>query len=146
MSREWLGDDKAKCSRRGWVTFQFCAELHEPRSAVRQVTEMALKRGEACDRLAADIERRGAIGDALVSVGQDVQDRLTQLVQGAAHRLIQRLQVGVDFGGGHGLHSDIGSGAVHVWPILKTDPRPVMRQSATTSCSGASLRRSRVAS
>src|ERR1700736_459307 len=92
MPREWLVDVKAKCSRGGRVTFQFFAELDEHRPAVRQVAEMVLKRGEACDRLAADLERRGAIGDALVSVGQDVQDRFTQLGQGAALRLIQRLQ------------------------------------------------------
>jgi len=47
MSREWLVDVKAKCSRGGRVTFQFFAELDEHRPAVRQVAEMVLKRGEA---------------------------------------------------------------------------------------------------
>ena len=73
MSREWLVDVKAKCSREGRIPFQFFAELDEHRPAVRQVAEMVLKGGEACDRLAADLERRGTTGDALVSIGQDAR-------------------------------------------------------------------------
>src|SRR6516164_11544530 len=69
---------------------------------MRQVAQMALKRGEPRDGLSRDLEGRDAVGDSLLGLGQDIQDRLTQPGQRGALRLLQSIQVLIDLLGGHG--------------------------------------------
>src|SRR6516164_2044514 len=63
---------------------------------MRQVAQMALKRGEPRDGLSPDLEGRDAIGDSLLGLGQDIQDRLAQPGQRRALRLLQSIQVLID--------------------------------------------------
>jgi hypothetical protein len=62
---------------------------------------MVLKRGEPRDGLAPDLEGRDTVGDPLVGLGQDLQDRLPQLGQRGALRLLQSIQILVDLLSGH---------------------------------------------
>jgi hypothetical protein len=57
---------------------------------------VVFERGEPCDRLSPDFESRGAVGDPLLGLGQDIKDRLAQQGQRRALRLLQGIQVLVD--------------------------------------------------
>ena len=63
---------------------------------------MVLKRGESRDGLSRDLEGRNAVGDPLLGLGEDVQDRLTQSGQRRALRLVQSIQIQIDLLGRHG--------------------------------------------
>ena len=62
---------------------------------------MILKRGEPGDCLSPDLEGGHAVGDPLVSRWEDIQDRLAQPHQRCALRLLQSIEVLVDFLGRH---------------------------------------------
>jgi hypothetical protein len=64
---------------------------------VRQVTQVVLERAEPGDRLALDLERGQAIGDALLGIGYHVLNTLSQLLKGAPLRLAHASEVVVDF-------------------------------------------------
>src|ERR1700738_875504 len=63
---------------------------------------MVLERGESGDCLSPDLERRDAVGDPLLGLGEEIEDRLAQLSQRCALRLLQGIEVLVDFLSGHG--------------------------------------------
>src|ERR1039457_4477867 len=63
---------------------------------------MVLKRRETGGCLAVDLEGRDAVCDSLVGLGEDIEDRLAQPGQRRAFRLLQSIQVPVDFQGRHG--------------------------------------------
>jgi len=55
---------------------------------MRQVAQVVLKRGEPGDGLSPDLEGWESVGDPLLGLGEDVEDRLTQLGQRCALRLL----------------------------------------------------------
>ena len=57
---------------------------------------MVLERTEPGDRFALDLERRQPIGDALLGVGDHVQNTLSQLLKGTPLRLAHSSKVAVD--------------------------------------------------
>ncbi len=63
---------------------------------------MVLKCGESSDCLAPDLEGRDAVGDPLLGLGKDIDDGLAQLGQCCPLRLLQRIEVLVDFLRRHG--------------------------------------------
>src|SRR5258708_4595840 len=67
--------------------------------AARQVAEMVLESGEC---LFPDLEGRDAVGDSLLGLGEDIEDRLAQLGQRCALRLLQGVEVLADLLSGHG--------------------------------------------
>src|ERR1022692_2184400 len=56
-----LIDTEAQGPRRGHVSFEFFCHLGKDRTAVRQVAQMVLERGEPCDCLPPDLECRDAV-------------------------------------------------------------------------------------
>ena len=62
---------------------------------------MILKRGEPGDCLSPDLEGGYAVGDPLVGLWEDIQDRLAQPRQRCSLRLRQSIEVLVDFLGRH---------------------------------------------
>jgi hypothetical protein len=63
---------------------------------------VVLERGEPRDGLAPDFEGRDTVGDPLVGLGQDLEDRLPQPGQGGALGLLQGIEVLVDLLSRHG--------------------------------------------
>ena len=55
---------------------------------MRQVAQVVLKRGEPGDGPSPDLEGWESVGDPLLGLGEDVEDRLTQLGQRCALRLL----------------------------------------------------------
>ena len=95
---------------------------------MRQVAQMVFERGEPGDGLSADLEGRESVGDALLGLGEEVEDRLAQLGQRGALRLFQRIEVPVDLLGRHG-------------PIVLIDEA---HQQAVQPARGVSLRTGRL--
>jgi hypothetical protein len=60
------------------------------------------ERGETGDHHAVDPERRDPVGDALLSLGEDLEDRPAHLLERGALRLVNGAQVRVDLLSGHG--------------------------------------------
>ncbi len=58
---------------------------------------MVLERGEPGDRLSPHLKGRDAIGDPLLGLGDDGEDRLAQLGQRSPLRLLQAIEVLIDF-------------------------------------------------
>jgi hypothetical protein len=75
---------------------KFVRELGEDGTAVRQVAQMVLERGEPGNRLSLHFEGRQTVRDTLLGLGEDVEDPLAQQGQCAALRLLQGFQVSVD--------------------------------------------------
>jgi hypothetical protein len=70
---------------------------------VGQVAQMVVKRSESGHGLAVELERRHPIRDALLCLGHDFEDRLSQRLQRASLRLVERREVPIDVSFGHGL-------------------------------------------
>ena len=77
------------------ICCQVIPDLGEHRSAMRQVAQMVLEGGEAGDNLAVQAECRRPVGEALLGVGDNLQDCLSQRLERAALRLVQSCQVSV---------------------------------------------------
>lgn len=58
---------------------------------------MVLERGEPGDRLSPHLKGRDAVGDPLLGLGEDIEDRLAQLGQRGPLRLLQAIEVLIDF-------------------------------------------------
>src|SRR5208282_1267238 len=86
---------------RGYVALELVLKLWENGAAVRQVTQVVLERSEPRDGLSPDLEGRHAVGDPLLGLGQDAENRLPQPGQGAAPGLVQSVKVLVNFQSGH---------------------------------------------
>jgi len=67
-----------------------------------QIAEMVLECGEPGDCPSPHLERGDAVGDPLLGLRDDIQDRLPEPGQRGALRFFQRIQVLVDLLGGHG--------------------------------------------
>jgi hypothetical protein len=63
---------------------------------------MIFERGESGDRLSANLEGRESVRDPLLGLGEDIEDHLAQPGQCGALRLLQRIEVLVNFLGRHG--------------------------------------------
>jgi hypothetical protein len=70
---------------------------------------MGLEGGEARDRLALELERGAAIGDALFRAGDDLDDRVTQPGERRFVGLIEGAEVVVDLLPGHGWSLESGA-------------------------------------
>ena len=58
---------------------------------------MVLERGESGDRLSPHLKGRQTVGDPLLGIGDDGEDRLAQLSQRGPLRLLQAIEVVIDF-------------------------------------------------
>jgi len=73
---------------------------------------MAAGSRETRDRLAAQPERRHPVGDALLDIGDNRNDRVAQLVKRCSPGLIEGRQVLVDLTLGHGWILNVGTRGV----------------------------------
>src|SRR5438105_319330 len=99
---------------------------------------MVLERGEAGDRLAADLEGRDAVGDPLLGLRDDREDGLTQPGESRALRFGQRFQVPVDLFRGHrailsGRTVRLGGSSLRHRPVGGTSPGPAWRVASDAS-------------
>lgn len=88
-----LSPGEAESALRPGVSLKLLCQLPEDRSAERQIAEVIVERHEARDDPAANSERRNAVGDPLLGLRNDVQDRVAQRLEGAALGLIDTPQV-----------------------------------------------------
>ena len=63
---------------------------------LREVAEVVLECSEARDRLPPELEGRHPVGDALVGIGDDVEDDPAQVLQGGPPGFVEGCQVLVD--------------------------------------------------
>jgi hypothetical protein len=71
------------------VAVELIGELSEDRAAEGQVTQVIFERGKAGNSLSADTEGGHAIGDHLLCLRNDLEDRPAQCLQGAALGLLE---------------------------------------------------------
>src|SRR5437588_5079099 len=78
------------------VALELRAQAAQDAAAEGQVAQVVLEGGEACDHLPFDAERGDPVGDALLGLGNDLEDRAPQRLQGGAFGLLEVFQVLVD--------------------------------------------------
>ena len=102
---------------------------------MRQVAQVVLKRGEPGDCFSPDLEGWESVGDPLLGLGEDIEDRLAQLSQRCALRLLQSIQILVDFLSRHGFivlidepHEQAAQPAQGTSPLTGHRPKPLQAE------------------
>ena len=105
---QWPIDRKMQRALGPRVARQLVGQLRENRAAERQVAQVASKRSEPGNRLTAYTEGRNTIGDDLLSIRNDLQNRAAKRLERGALGLLDTEQVLVDLLGGHscGVYAD----------------------------------------
>jgi hypothetical protein len=93
---EWLVDGELQRALRGLIGRNVVGERREHRSAVGQVGQVVLECRESGDRLALQLERWCAIGEALLGFRYHLHDRFPQRLERASLWLVQAGEVMVD--------------------------------------------------
>jgi hypothetical protein len=93
---QWLVDRKVQRALGHRVTRELVGQLRQNRTAERQVAQMMSERREAGDRRTADTEGRNTVGDHLLGIGDDLENRPAERRQRRALGLFDGAQVLVD--------------------------------------------------
>ncbi len=132
--RQWRINREVKSALGHCVTLELALQPTQDRPAERQVAEVCPERCQAGEDPALDTERGYAIGDHLLGVGDQREDRLTHRLQRAALGLIQRVQIGIDLLPGHGAKAYMRRSPPSAMGGSAVVPSPSMRRRRT--CEG----------
>jgi NADPH-dependent 2,4-dienoyl-CoA reductase/sulfur reductase-like enzyme len=98
--RQWLVDGEVKGTLGHRVTLKVIGKRSEDGAAERQVTQVVLECGETGNRLAVYPEGWHPVGEHLLGVWDDLEDRPAQCLERAALRLVDTSQVPVNLPSG----------------------------------------------